>query len=88
MSDPIHHYIPALTERNGRWQRAACGAWIHASERYSVTPECPGCQAWLAADAVLDGEMAVTAAVPPDGPPVGHDPFDLCAGYRPKRGAR
>ena len=64
MQDLMHHYLPAFTERNGRWQRAACSAWVFSSE-HSVTPDCPGCQAWLAADAVLDGAMQALAAAPP-----------------------
>ncbi len=72
------HYIPAFTERNGRQQRAACGAWAYSSE-HSTTPDCLGCQTWLTKDAVeLDAAMEALAAEPPALNPVRYEPFDPC----------
>ncbi len=77
------HYAPSLTERNGKQLRAACGSWIYSSE-HSTSPDCLGCQTWIEADKVLDGEMEALAAEPPALHPVRYEPFDPC-GPLPKR---
>jgi hypothetical protein len=47
MSDT--HYIPALTERNGRDQLAACNRWVRSTE-HSDEPTCPTCLKYVLDD--------------------------------------
>ncbi len=57
------HYIPAFTERNGKDQRAVCGAWVrfpsHANE-----PTCAECKAYVEGP----GQMTADDAFGPDVP--------------------
>lgn len=48
-TQPESHYITALTERNGRLLRSACGAWVESSE-HSALPTCATCARYLRAD--------------------------------------
>ena len=43
------HYILALTERNGRYQLAACNRWTLESE-HSTEPTCSTCKAYVEDD--------------------------------------
>lgn len=71
--EAVTHYIPALCERNGRQERAVCGAWIRAHE-FSLEPTCATCRAYLAADAELgddpcgspDPQAALSVRTEPD----------------------
>lgn len=79
------HYILRLTEQNGRFQRAACGAWVLPAQ-HSCTPACEPCSDFLTGESSHDAAMADLAATPFD-PALAvssqvHNPID---GYRPSR---
>lgn len=76
------HYIVAFTERNGRMQRAACGAWVRQDE-HSAEPTCLDCQDFLVRDATLDAEMEALADAPSD--PVTNFDFDPITGREWRR---
>lgn len=47
------HYIPAMAPshpRDHELQRACCGQYALSSEKHSLEPTCPNCQAAIAED--------------------------------------
>ena len=55
------HYIPPYTERNGRSERAICGAWVDPRCDHSTDPTCETCKAYLLAEPQTQAEAEADA---------------------------
>ena len=70
------HYLPAFVAVHGRFQQAACGAYIRESE-HSNEPTCAGCRDYLAEcarpveDLFGEPDPSQIVAPPPDRDVVG-----------------
>lgn len=77
------HWIPPFTERNGRFQLAACNIWIREDE-HSAEPTCPTCKAYLDDNCRELSAEDVFGVFDPT-TVVKHVPFDPCSDYTERR---
>lgn len=77
------HYVPAITERIGRRERAVCGALVEGGQ-FSTEPTCDLCRDWLTRDAQDTADLLDYLRTPLSHP-VKHVPFDPCGDYAERR---